>query len=97
MISALQDATAANQAMQSWETNGLASAILDLAGFDKTKASTPTFSGGLYQQMPMRYQNYSYADQSIDYAVVLASNGRNYLVISTSRESMFYVIDQLTQ
>lgn len=97
MISALQDATAANQAMQNWETNGLASVTLDIVGFDKTKASAPTFSSGSYQQISMRYQNYPYADQSIDYAVMLASNGRNYLVISTSRESMFYVIDQLIQ
>lgn len=97
MVSALQDVTAASQAMHNWEINGLANAILDLAGFDKEKVSNPIFSSGSYKQIDVRYQNYPYADQSIDYAIVLASNGRNYLIISTSRESIFYAIDQLVQ
>ena len=94
LISVLQDASKANQAMQAWEGAGLKD-LNDVFGFDKTKASVATFSDGSYRQVAIRYQNYPYSDQSLDYAVVLGTNGRNYLVVSSSKQSMLFAIDQL--
>jgi hypothetical protein len=55
------------------------------------------FNNGTYRQIPIQYRNCPFADESEDYAVVLAGNQKNYLVISESRESMFFAIDQLMQ
>jgi hypothetical protein len=53
------------------------------------------FMSNTYNGVPVRYTNFSYPDKSIDYAIVLAANGNNYLVISNSRESMFATVEQL--
>jgi hypothetical protein len=62
-----------------------------------SKAIVPTFSSGTYRATQVRYRNFPYADRSIDFANVHASNGKDYLVLSGSREAMFFAIDQLMQ
>ncbi len=91
------DATAMNQAMQTWETTGLASASASVFGFSMSKASAGAFATGTYRQLSVRYLNFPYADQSLDWGIVLASNGKSYLVIAASRQSFFWTIDQLMQ
>jgi hypothetical protein len=95
VIVEVNDASGARQAMQTWETAGLASASEPLFGNDVTKKIVPGFTEGVYKTIPVRYWNFPYADSSVDYAIVTASNNKNYLILSASRESMFFAIDQL--
>jgi len=97
LIDELTDVSAANQAMTRWEANGLASQLQEIFGFDAKKATVPTFSSGTYRQTPIQYQNFPYADSSLDWTILTASNNKNYLVIAGSREAMFFTLDQLTQ
>lgn len=83
--------------MQAWEGSGFATAFAKLFQYNTAKQLIAGFSSGTYRQIPVRYQNFSYADQSLDYGIVTASNNKNYLVITSSRESLFFVIDQLMQ
>ena len=48
-----------------------------------------------YNGVSIRYKNFPYADKSVDYAIVTALNGKNYLVITGSREAMYGSIDKL--
>jgi hypothetical protein len=96
IVAEVSDASATNQLMTAWETSGLASADL-LFGVSLERRGMPQFSSGSRMTIPLRYLNFPYADTSIDYGIVLASNGKNYLVITTSRESMYWVIDTLTK
>jgi hypothetical protein len=93
----LTDASGANQAMRAWETAGLASAFEPLFQYDAAKLLVSGFSDGTYRQIPVRYQNYPYADKSLDYGVVSATNNKSYLVIAASRQALFFAIDQLMQ
>ncbi len=89
------NATTARQALTTWEGAGLASAGTKLFGYDMTKRLVAGFAEGIYRTIPVRYWNFPYADASVDYAIVTASNNLNYLIISASRESIFFIIDQL--
>lgn len=97
LVLEVADASKANQAMQAWEGTDLATAAEKAFGYDRARALTEGFGSGTYRQIPVRYRNFPYADLSADWAVMLASNGKNYLIISASRESMFFAIDQLMQ
>jgi hypothetical protein len=97
LIGEAGNASGANQAMSEWETTGLVAHLANLLGIDPAKAAIGTFSSGTYRTTAIRYQNFPYADTSIDWAIVSASNGKNYLVIASSRESIFFAIDQLMQ
>jgi hypothetical protein len=96
LISEVRDVSAANQAMLGMEKDLAVSAAKPF-GYDVSKALVPEFSSGTYRQIPIRYRNFPYADRSIDYGIILASNGKNYLIIANSRESIFFAIDQLMQ
>lgn len=97
MITEVTDATKANQAMQTLEAANLASFSAEWFGYDTRKAIANSFSSGTYRQTAVRYWNFPYADHALDWAIVAASNNKNYLVVTGSRESMFYTIDQLLQ
>lgn len=97
LVIELANASKANQALQAWEGAGLASAAAPFLGYDTTLRLVSGFSGGTYRQIAVRYWNFPYADRSIDYGIGLASNGKNYLVLTGSRQSMFFGIDQLMQ
>lgn len=97
VIIELTDASSANQSMQTWEGSGFAVAFAKLFQYNTSKQLVSGFSSGTYRQILVRYQNFSYADQSLDYGIVTASNNKNYLVITSSRESLFFTIDQLMQ
>jgi hypothetical protein len=93
----VSDASTANQAMTAWESAGLASAAAEAFEYSTAQKIVDGFSSGSYRQIPVRYWNFPSADQSLDWAIALASNGKNYLVMTGSRESAFFAIDQLMQ
>jgi hypothetical protein len=90
------DASAVEQRMLAWETSGLASAD-QLFRVRTDRQGTDSFMEGSYKTARIRYLNYPFAHSSIDYAIVTASNGKRYLVMTTSRQSMFGIIDTLLQ
>ncbi len=54
-----------------------------------------SFSDNTHRSISIRYVNFPTPDRSIDYAIVTAKNGNDYLIIANSREQMFLIIDKL--
>lgn len=52
-------------------------------------------SDSFYRGVKIRYANFSYANQAIDYAIITAKNGNDYLIIANSREQVYSIIDKL--
>lgn len=53
------------------------------------------FSETSYRDVPVRYLNVSFPDRSVDYTLLTALDGDDYLVIANSREQTFSIIDNL--
>ncbi|MDP3731340.1 MAG: hypothetical protein Q8R34_02495 [bacterium] len=91
------DATEARNQLTLWE-NTMKESFGDFGEFYDI-FSVPTekvpFSDNLYQGVPIRFLNFPYADKAIDYAIVTAKNGNDYLIIANSREQMYSIIDKL--
>lgn len=77
-----------------WELT-MADGLRNIFELDVKKAASKTFLSSLYRETDIRYINFAYPDKTIDYAVIRASNGKNYLVVSGSREAMYEIIDKL--
>lgn len=88
----LANTATATSALTSWEASSLISNAASVLGYTPTQ---PALQQGSYKNIAVRYQNFPTANYSVDYAIVLASNGKSYLVMTGSRQSMFAVIDQL--
>lgn len=94
LVFEVKDRTLADQAMHNWEKT-MAKDLQVAFSHDVLKESSKEFLDNYYQGNPIRYKNFSYPDSSIDYAIVLGSNANNYLVISSSRESIYAAIDKI--
>ena len=79
--------------LTAWEGN----MAKDLSNLFKLGASinNVVFKNNNYRGLNIRYANFTQPDRSIDYAVVRATNGRSYLVITNSREQVYGVVDNL--
>ena len=67
--------------------------IFDL---DPKKATSQTFLDNIYGGSDIRYRNFPYADNSIDYTFVdLPQYNTSYFVITNSRESIYSAVDLL--
>lgn len=86
------DATEAKQQLSFWEDT----MIENLKDFYDLPAQfgDPHFAENIYQGIKIRYVNFPYPDKAIDYAIVTAKNGNDYLVIANSREQMFSNINK---
>ena len=82
------------QALSRWETN-ISTNLKDLFGLDVSAAASVDFLDNAYQGAPIRYRNFPDPLKTIDYAVVIAANGDEYLVIVHSREHIYGIIDNL--
>lgn len=96
-VYSLNDVTAAQQAMQAWETATMTTDLAGFLGYDSTHPAATGFLDGTHNQASVRYLNFPYPDHSIDWGIVTGSNGQSYLVIAGSRQSMSAVIDTLAQ
>ncbi len=94
MVAELKALSGASQAAAKWETT-LSSDLKILFGLGTANKNQPGFIDNSYKNTSIRYRNFPYSDKTIDYAIVSALNGKNYLVITDSRESIFAVIDKL--
>lgn len=91
----VSDLTAAKQAMSDWETNlpFNIESLFELTKLDEVEDLS--FKDNVYRETTIRFVNFPYPDRSIDYALISANDGKQYLVIANSRAQMYGVIDAL--
>lgn len=87
------DATEAKQQLSFWEDT-MGENLKEFYGLP-AQFGDLHFSESLYQGTKIRYVNFPYPDKAIDYAIVTAKNGNDYLIIANSREQMFSLIKKL--
>ncbi|MBL7155172.1 MAG: hypothetical protein ISS88_01535 [Candidatus Portnoybacteria bacterium] len=92
MVIALAEDVDLSQELLIWEANIKTDLKAFFLGLDIETQPTATegFQDNVFQDIAIRYLNFSSPDLSIDYAIV-----GNKLVITTSRESMYATIDAL--
>src|SRR3989344_7798029 len=86
-IAEAKDSIALKDAFRLWESSSFITALSAPFSYNPTLA-TRGFNDGTSLQQTIRYAKFPNPDRSIDYAIVLAKNGKLYLVITGSRESM---------
>ena len=73
--------------------------LKELFNHDPSKATLTQFSDNIYRGSSIRYVNFPYPDKSIDYVILkpffVGDNDVNYLIFTSSRESMFKIVDTL--
>ncbi|MEX2090530.1 MAG: hypothetical protein WD989_00120 [Candidatus Paceibacterota bacterium] len=94
VIAEIRDLSFANQGMSGWEPT-MAADLREIFTLNPAKQSSQEFMNNTYQGVAIRYKNFPNPDRSIDHGIVNATNGRSYIVITNSRESMFAAIDVL--
>jgi hypothetical protein len=94
IVSEVKDSAVTLASLRAWETT-MANDLNSLFELNYKKGTTVIFSDNIYKGSPIRYVNFPWPDRSIDYAVVRASNGKQYLVITNSRESIYSTLDKL--
>jgi hypothetical protein len=94
VVSEARESSFALQGLGIWEPT-MVTDMQELFGLSATKESDPQFMNNSYQGAAIRYKNFPHPDRSIDYAVVSGTNGKSYVVITNSRESMFAAIEVL--
>jgi hypothetical protein len=76
--------------LKSWE-DSMPTSLSPILAFRFAK-DTGSFMETSYKEVYIRFKNFLFPDQSIDYAIVY-SQDKTYLVIAGSREAMFATID----
>jgi len=95
LVVKVSDAETARQAMLDWEVN-LPFDIEDLFELPELSGTENlVFQDNAYREVPIKYINFPYPDRTIDYAVITATDGEQYLVIANSRIQMYAIIDLL--
>lgn len=93
LIVEITDAVVARIAMSEWEQT-LSDDLAEL--FQITEASEQDiFENNKYRDVDIRFMNFPYPDRSIDYALVSSANNNTYLVIASSREQVYSIVDTL--
>jgi hypothetical protein len=94
LISEVTDLPKLNETLTIWATK-IAPNLSPVLNYDRTAAINSNLAQVTYSGIVIRYANFPYPDKTIDYAVVPASNKKNYFVVTNSRESMRAAIDKL--
>lgn len=94
IIAELKTPADASAAATKWETT-MSSDFKALFSLGVANKNQPSFLDNSYRNTSIRYKNFPYSDDTIDYAIVSAHNGKAYLVVTDSRESIFATIDKL--
>lgn len=90
----LKEPAVALTALENWEGT-MTQNLKDLFLLNLGEAASTTFLDNVYQDVTIRYRNFPDPNLTIDYAVVIAKSGENYLVITNSREHMYAIIDKM--
>ncbi|KKS24933.1 MAG: hypothetical protein UU83_C0015G0001 [Candidatus Jorgensenbacteria bacterium GW2011_GWF2_41_8] len=94
LVTEVNEPAMAASISKEWES-AMADEFKNLFELDVKKAASKAFLNSLYGETDINYINFAYPDKTVDYAIVAASNGKNYLVIAGSREAMYEIIDIL--
>ncbi len=94
IVAEVKDAPSAIQGLTAWEP-AMTEAFRQLFGLNPAQQPDPNFLDSTYRGVAIRFRNFPWPDKSIDSGVISATNGKSYLVIAGSRESMFAVVDAL--
>ena len=95
LIAKTADAELLRSKLNSWEIT-ITDDLKNLFAIDPQKATSQTFLDNIYSGTNVRYRNFPYADSSIDYAIVsLPEFNADYFILTSSRESIYSVIDLL--
>lgn len=94
----ISNLASASQVVSSWEST-MSDDLKLLITTDKSAGykgpEVKEFLDNTYRGVAIKYKNFPYSDKSIDYAIVAALNGKNYFVLTASREAMYATIDKL--
>ena len=94
IVAELTNPSGSAEIATNWETS-LGSDLKALFTLGKSYKDQTSFTDNSYRNTNIRFWNFPYADRSIDYSMIVASNGKTYFVITNSREAMFGTIDKL--
>lgn len=84
----------AKDIMTDWEKS-LIESFSQIYNLDPIKKASPIFLDNSHGSLSIRYINLPYPDHSIDYAVITSLSGRHYLIIASSRETMYLIADRI--
>jgi hypothetical protein len=95
----LKNTDTARSSLNLWERTMLFD-LKELFNHDPEKSSIKDFSDNIYGENSIRYLNFPYSDQSIDYVIlepfyIPADRNIDYLIITSSKESIYRAIDTL--
>lgn len=94
LVGEVKDSLVASQSGKNWELK-MPTDLSVILQLDTKKQMSVDFADNSYRGAGIRFNNYPYADKSIDYTVITATNGKSYIVIGNSREAVYLVIDKL--
>ena len=95
LIIKLYNSSSARNYLNNWETT-MTEELKGLFEINPKKATSETFLDNIYGGTDIRYRNFPFADNTIDYAIVnLTEFNTDYFILAGSRESIYSTIDLL--
>lgn len=95
LIAKAADPELLRSALNTWEAS-LASDLKNFLAIDPQKATSQIFLDNFYNNTGIRYLNFPYSDNTIDYAILnLPEFNSSYFILTDSRESIYSAIDLL--
>lgn len=95
LIAKATDPISLRSVLNAWETT-MTGDLKNFFGINLTKATSEIFLDNIYSGADIRYRNFPYADNSIDYAIVSLSRfNLDYFILTNSRESIYSAVDLL--
>lgn len=83
-----------SEVLNRWETN-MSTNLETLFDLGIEQAASVNFLDNSYLGVAIRYRNFPDHFLTIDYAVITEASGEKYLVVTSSREHMYAIIDNL--
>lgn len=90
----VRDVTKVTEIMKNWETT-MTDDLKNFFGIDPSRGTSTSFLDNEYRAVKIRYKNFPLPDRTIDYAIVYSLAGRYYLILTNSRESIYFPIDKI--
>lgn len=84
--------TGIDSAMKTWEITA-PNDIKTLFELDPTQKASSVFLDNSYQGIAIRYMNFPNTDSTIDYAIIGLPSGLNFLVITSSKDLIYSLVD----
>ncbi len=92
----IMDPATAQTALTAWEAT-MPKDLKTFLSINISRSSSPTFSSSTYQNTLVHYRNFPDSATTVDYAIVTLPNGSSYLVVTSTKDHMFAIIDRVQQ